>query len=190
MSELTGRIWTICGCIDHCFAFAMWCDDFAQYVDPDDLMAGLDRAFELVSDATRLQSFLALRKLDEFLSGKKRKDDDLVIADFGIDKATVLGNLGNDFLSAEERESINKGVAHLIEKLSLDPDGEVELENILKRSTPVMSRLVSELRKIDANQEAKHWLDQTEALIKRAEKLSADRVAKLAALSEAAAPPI
>jgi hypothetical protein len=105
----------------------MWCDDFAQYVDPDDMMSGLDRAFELVSDATRLQSFLALRKLDEFLSGKKCKNDDLTAADLGIDKATVLGDLGGDFLSADERENINKGVAHLTEKLTLDPDSEVEL---------------------------------------------------------------
>jgi hypothetical protein len=167
----------------------MWCDDFAQYVDSEDMMSGLDRALELVSDATRLQSFLALRKLDEFLSGKKRRDDDLIVADFGIGKATVLGDLGDNFLSADERESINKSVAHLTEKLTLDPDSEVELEAILKRSTPVMSRLVSELRKVDANQEAKQWLDQTDALIKRAETLADDKAANLAAL-DAAAPPV
>jgi hypothetical protein len=47
-------------------AFAMWCDDFARHVDPEEMVAGLGRAFELVSDATQLQSFLALRKLDDF----------------------------------------------------------------------------------------------------------------------------
>src|SRR4029453_2375917 len=98
---------TVCECIDHCFAFAMWCDDFAQHVDPDDMVMGLDRAFELVSDATRLQSFLALRKLDDFLGGVKPKPDDLIAANFGIDVAEVLGDVGDKFLSAAERESIN-----------------------------------------------------------------------------------
>jgi hypothetical protein len=54
-------------------ASRLQCGDFAKHVDPDDMVAGLDRAFELVSDATRLQSFLALRKLDDFLGGVKPK---------------------------------------------------------------------------------------------------------------------
>jgi hypothetical protein len=133
-----------------------------------------------------LQSFLALRKLDELLSSKKRKKDDLIISDLGIDKATVLGELGENFLSTDERESINKGVAHLTEKLTLDPDSEVELDSILKRSLPAMSRLVAELRKKAANNEGKDWLDKTERVIKNAEQIAVRRQADLDARKPAA----
>lgn len=168
MDERSAQIATICECIDHCFAFGMWCDDFAKYVDPEDMIAGLDRAFELVSDATRLQSFLALRKLDDFLGAAKSKPNDLIAADLGIDVPSVLGDVGDKFLSSTERENINKQVAHLTESLSLDPDSEVDLQAILKRSMPVLSRLVSALRKADASKEAVQWLDRTDALIGRA----------------------
>jgi hypothetical protein len=170
MDAQSAQIATICECIDHCFAFAMWCDDFAQHADPEDMIAGLDRPFELVSDATRLQSFLALRKLDDFLGGVKPKPDDLIAANFGIDVPSVLGDVGEAFLSSDERENINKGAAHLTEKLTLDPDSEVDLDDILKRSTPVLSRLVSDLRKFDADKKAAYWLDRTDALIERARK--------------------
>ena len=82
------------------------------------MMMGLDRAVELVSDATRLQSFLALRKLDDFFGGVKPKADDLIAANFGIDVPGVLGDVGDKFLSTDEREDINKGAAHLTENYS------------------------------------------------------------------------
>jgi hypothetical protein len=53
VDERSAQIATICECIDQCVSFAMWCDDFAGYVDPEDMVNGLDRAFDLVSDATR-----------------------------------------------------------------------------------------------------------------------------------------
>ncbi len=146
----------------------MWCDEFASNVDPDDMIAGLDRAFDLVSDATRLQSFLALRKLDDFLGGVKPKPDDLIAKNFGIDAPSVLGGVGDKFLSKDERDNVNKGAAHLTEQLTLDPDSEVDLDEILKRSMPVFSRLVAELRKVDARKEATDWLDRTDALIELA----------------------
>jgi len=170
MEKQAAQIATVCESIDHCFAFALWCDDFAKHVDPDDMVAGLDRAFDVVSDATRLQSFLALRKLDDFLGGVKPKPGDLTAADLAIDVPSVLGDAGNKFLSVGERDNINKGVAHLTEQLTLDPDSEVDLQNILKRSMPVFSRMVAALRKIDTRKEATHWLDQTDALIKRAQQ--------------------
>jgi hypothetical protein len=173
MDERPAQIATICECIDHCFTFGMWCDDFAKRVDSEDLIAGLDRAFELVSDATRLQSFLALRKLDDFLGGVKPQPDDLIAASFGIDVPSVLGDVGDKFLSSTERENSNKQVAHLTERLSLDPDSEVDLQVILKRSMPVFSRLVSALRKADTHKEAAQWLDRTDALIERASKSQA-----------------
>lgn len=145
----------------------MWCDDFAGYVDPEDMVNGLDRAFDLVSDATRLHSFLALRKLDDFFDGVKPRADDLVAASFGIDGRKVLGEVGEKFLSTTERENANKGVAHLTNRLSLDPDSEVDLAAILKRSMPVFSRLVSALREADTTKSAAHWLDRTDVLIKR-----------------------
>jgi hypothetical protein len=170
MDAQSAQIATVCECIDHCFAYAMWCDDFAQHVDPDDMVAGLDRAFELVSDATRLQSFLALRKLDDFLGGVKPKPDDLIAANFGIDVPSVLGDVGEKFLSSDERNNINKGAAHLTEQLTLDPDSEVDLQEIVKRSLPVFSRLAAALRKFDTRKEAVHWLDKTDALIERAKQ--------------------
>lgn len=75
MDPKSAQIATICECIDHSFAYSMWCEDFAQHVDPDDMVMGLHRAFEVFSDATRLQSFLALRKLDDFLGGTKPQKD-------------------------------------------------------------------------------------------------------------------
>jgi hypothetical protein len=170
MDNRSAQIATICECIDHCFAFALWCNDFAKHVDPEDMIAGLDRAFELVSDSTRLQSFLALRKLDDFLGGVKPKPEDLVAANFGIDVPSVLGEVGDKLLSSTERGNVNKQVAHLTERLSLDPDSEVDLQAILKRSMPIFSRLVSGLRNADARKEAAHWLDRTDALIERASK--------------------
>jgi len=130
-------------------------------------MMGLDRGLELVSDATRLHSFLALRKMDEFFRGAKQKKDDVIATDLGIDPLGVLGEVGGNFLTTDERLAINKGAAHLTEQLFLDPDSEVELDGILKRCLPVFSRLAAELRKVDTSKEATPWLDKTDALLKR-----------------------
>jgi hypothetical protein len=40
MDKPSAQIATVCEYIDHCFAFALWCDDFAKFVDPDDMVAG------------------------------------------------------------------------------------------------------------------------------------------------------
>lgn len=168
MAGQTDQIATICECVDHCFAYAMWCEDFARHVDPEDMMSGLDRAFELVSDSTRLHSFLALRKLDDFLGGVKPQPGDLIASEFGIDVPAVLGDAGNKFLSADERTKINKGAAHLTEQLTLDGDSEVDLQALLKRLLPVLLRLVAALRKLDTKNEATYWLDRTDGLLAHA----------------------
>lgn len=170
MEKRSAQIATVCECIDHCFAFAVWCDDFANFVDPEDMTAGLDRPFEIVSDGARLQSFLALRKLDDFFGAIKPKPDDLAAASFGIDVPSTLGDVGSKFLAPTERENINKGVAHLTEQLNLDRDSEVDLQAILTRCLPVFLRLVSELRKLDVRKEADTQLSQTDALIKRLQR--------------------
>ncbi|GAA0020201.1 hypothetical protein [Bradyrhizobium diazoefficiens] len=168
MEKRSAEIVTICESIDHCFSFALWCEDFAPFVDPEDMQAGQDRAFHLVSDATLLQSFLALRKLDDFFGGVKPKTGDLTATDFGIDVPGVLGDVGEKFLSKDERETVNKEVAHLTESLSLERESEVGLHEILKRSIPVLTRLIAELRKLDTAQEATQWLDRTSELVERA----------------------
>lgn len=173
MEKHGAQIATICECIDHCFAYSMWCEDFARHVDPDDMVMGLHRAFEIVSDATRLQSFLALRKLDDFLGGTAPQKDDLTAKNFGIDVQKLLGG-AEEFLSREERENISKGAAHLTERLMLDHDSEVDLLDLVERSIPVIEGLVAELRKVDTGNEAKQWLGKTEALIKHAKEKSAD----------------
>jgi hypothetical protein len=166
MNARSAQIATICESIDHCFAFTSWCDDFAAFLDPEDMVAGLDRGAELMSDATLLMSFLALRKIDDFLRGTKPKPDDLIAADFGIDAKSVLGDVGEALLTTDEREKLNKGAAHLTESLTLDHDNQVELQTILTRSMPVLSRLVSQLRNVDTSKEATQWLDKTDELIK------------------------
>jgi hypothetical protein len=171
MNERSAQIATISECIDHCFAFSIWCKDFAPYLDPEDMIWGLDRAAELVSDATLLQSFFALRKLDDFFGGVKPQPDDLAATDFGIDVKGALGEIGATFLSVDERNDINKSVAHLTKQLSPEPDSEVDLNEILKRSLPVLSRLVTGLRAADTAKEATQWLDKTDELIKRGEAL-------------------
>lgn len=176
MDAKAAQIATICECIDHCFSFAMWCEDFAQHVNEEDMISGQDRAFGLVSDATRLQSFLALRKLDDFF-GTAKKPTDLTASGLGIDGATVLAEVGKTFLSTDERTMVNTGVAHLTDSLTLEDESELDLQAILKRSTPVFSRLTAELRKLDTTQEAKHWLDQTDDLIKRWKDLQAAKTA-------------
>src|ERR1700719_1716190 len=99
MNDRSAQIATICECIDHCFAYAIWREDFGKFLDPEDMVAGLDRGAELVADGTRLMSFLALRKLDDFLRGTKPKADDLIASDFGIHVASVLGDVGETFLT-------------------------------------------------------------------------------------------
>ena len=171
MNNWSAKIATICECIDHCFAFIVWCDDFARFVDQDDIVWGLDRGFDLVSDATRLHSFLDLRKLDDIFGGAELKPDDLVALGLGLDVSGMLDEVGESFLTSTERVAINKGVAHLTDRLSLDTDSEVALDEIVKRSIPVFSRLVTELRKNDTAHEATHWLDRTEKLIQRVNAL-------------------
>jgi len=169
MDTHSAQIATICECIDHCFAFAKWCEDFAPNLDPEDMVAGLDRSAELVSDASRLMSFLALRKLDDFIRLTKTNKGDLIGADIGVDALAVLGDVGETLLTKDERERINKGVAHLTQHLTLDRDSEVDLDALLKRAMPVLLRLEAKLRDADAKKEAVQWLDGTKELLKRAE---------------------
>ncbi|MEM8750760.1 MAG: hypothetical protein AAGF28_10685 [Pseudomonadota bacterium] len=171
MDDRTAQIATICECIDQSFAFAIWRDDFARNVDPDDMIWGLERGFDLVADATRLLSFLALRKMDDFFVGAQPRPDDLTASKFEIDIPTVLGEVGTSFLKSTERTNISKGVAHLTERLHLDPDSEVDLQEIVKRSIPVFSRLIVQLRTVDHDQEAADKIDRTQSLIKRASAL-------------------
>lgn len=133
MANQYAQIAAVCECIDLCFAFTMWCDDFARYIDPEDMFHGQERAEEVISDATRLHS-LALRKLDEFLSDKKARNDNLIAKNLGVSLVAVLGKANDKFLTMEDRSSINKGVAHLTERLTLDLDSEVDLHRILTRS--------------------------------------------------------
>jgi hypothetical protein len=55
----------------------------------------------------------------------------LIASDFGIDVPSVLGDIGETFLTTTEREKINKQAAHLTERLTLDADTEVKLEEIV-----------------------------------------------------------
>ncbi|MGY3585534.1 hypothetical protein [Bradyrhizobium sp. USDA 4350] len=173
MDKRSAQIATICECIDHRFAFTIWCEDLVKFFDEEDIVGVLDRGAELMAEATRLMSFVALRKLDDFLRGAKSKPDDLVAGDFGIDVPGVLAGVAETFLTRNEHENVNKGVAHLTENLALDDDSEVDLQEILIRLLPALERLASGLRTADTSQEASQWLDKTEALIERVHSLHA-----------------
>jgi hypothetical protein len=133
------------------------------------MVAGLDRSAELVSDASCLMSFLALRKLDDFLRFTKANKGDLIGADIGVDVPAVLGDVGETLLIKDERERISKGVAHLTQHLTLDRDSEVDLNALLKRAMPVLLRLEAKLREAAAKKEAVQWLDGTKEPLKHAE---------------------
>lgn len=77
----------------------------------------------------------------------------------------VLDGAGDTILTKDERERVNKGVAHLTQQLTLDKDSEVDLDAILKRVGPVLLRLEAKLREADTKKEATHWLDKTKALV-------------------------
>lgn len=177
LSKSGAQIAVVSECINHCFAFDMWCYDFARHANPEDMVMGLHVAFELVSNATRLHSFVALRKLDEFLRAQKSQRDDLIASDLGIDRDVILGGAGKTLLTPTERVSINKSAAHLTERLTLDPDTEVDLQSIVERSMPVFERISAALRKTDSKGEVRQWLDKTDALLKLARE-EAERVRK------------
>ena len=58
---------------------------------------------------------------------------------------------------------------------------------IVERSMPVFERLSSELRKADTKEEAKQWLDKTDALLKQAREWIKQKKKELSARSCAAA---
>jgi hypothetical protein len=58
---------------------------------------------------------------------------------------------------------------------------------IVERSMPVFERLSSELRKADTKEEAKQWLDKTDALLKQARERIKQKKKELSARSCAAA---
>ncbi|HRI76204.1 MAG TPA: hypothetical protein PLX33_04355 [Alphaproteobacteria bacterium] len=165
MNSITSKIATICGCINHCFAFELWCEDFASVIGEDVIY--VDEAFEIVSASTLLHSFLALRKLDDFLGAIQPKPGDLTSDRMGIDKAVVLGIGKNTLLLDADRNSINKGVAHLTEHLTAEQDSEVDLLRITSASISIFERLISELKKMDSSGEDKYYISQTEALVER-----------------------
>lgn len=165
MPSITSKIATICECIDHCFAFTLWCEDFAKVIGEDAIH--VDVAFDIVSDSTRLHSFLAVRKLDDFLGAVSPKTDDITSDRMGIDTAAILGAGKTTFLIKTDRENINKGVAHLTENLTADPDSEVDLIRIITDSVPALKRLISELKKLDTTGEATSYISNTEKLIER-----------------------
>jgi hypothetical protein len=92
------------------------------------------------------------------------------------------------FLTQTERDYINKGAAHLTERLTLDSDSEFDLQAIIERSMLVFERLSSELRKADVKREAVQWLDRTDALLKHARDQAVRNKKELAARGISARP--
>ena len=167
MNKLAAAIATVCECIDQCFAYEIWCEDFAWNVEPEELIGGLDRGHQLVSDATRLLSFLALRKVDDFLRHKVSRPDDLIASSIGIDTQTILKIAGGYFLTPRERTGISKKVAHLTDRLALDADDDIDLYEITRRLVPAFTAMIEEFRGRDRSAEAKFDLDRSSDLLRR-----------------------
>ncbi len=53
----------------------MWCEDFVSVIGED--IIHVDKASDVISDATLLHSLLALRKLDDFFGVVPPRTDDL-----------------------------------------------------------------------------------------------------------------
>lgn len=167
MDKLTAEIAVVCECIDQCFSYSVWCQDFAQNVDPEDMVWGLDRGHQLVSDATRLMSFLALRKIDEFLREHSKHEDDIILSKLGIDRGVVLSTAAGPFLTREERLEINRKAAHLTSWLTFDDDSEIDLIGISRRSLPMFEVLIHKMQAQDKSAEAAFWLDRSRNLLLR-----------------------
>lgn len=158
---------TICECIEGCFAYFVFCEEFAPLLTEEDRLIGAQQDIDLIAYSTLLMSSISLRKLDDlFLEGGWK--DDLKANQYKIDTKELLG--GKSFLENDtEREQINKCAAHLTTKLSLEQDFEVILREILSRSLPVFQRLIAALRKADTDGSATHYLDKAENTLHRAE---------------------
>jgi hypothetical protein len=77
---------------------------------------GLVRAYPAIDIATVESSLLSIRILDDFFGNSKKKSDDLIASDFdGFPASTA-------FLTKDQREDINKSIAHLT-TTRLDPTG-------------------------------------------------------------------
>jgi hypothetical protein len=76
----------------------------------------LERAYPAIDNATIESSLLSIRILDDFFSVSKKKPDDVIASDFDGSPASTA------FLTKNQREDINKTIAHLT-TTRLEPAG-------------------------------------------------------------------
>lgn len=144
--------------VSDCFAYYTW----TESVKPS-LIQRTSAYFPSVQEqisierSTRIFSLLALRRLNEFLSEKvKRVPDDLRWSDLDLDRRAII-EPGDELLTDEERETINKCVSHLTSRLWYRDKDEVHLAIILSRSTSIFARLKAELDRVSSEMEKEEW---------------------------------
>ncbi len=143
----TENVIAVLACLESCRAYEAWMQSFSTKIeDNDELYVHGD--FELVQDATASLSFVSLRRIDEFLSDrKKRLSTDLRYYDFKVKKLDILCD-DNSVLTDRERQLVNIFEAHLTSFGQADVDELTELFSALKRTIGIRSRLKAELEKL------------------------------------------
>ncbi|MGX5828706.1 hypothetical protein [Mesorhizobium sp. 43Arga] len=93
--------------------------------------------------AALLYSLIALRKVADFAGDHRKRKDDVKLKDFGLDLESVTGE--SQIIDEATRTMIDKGIAHLTDRL--DPDNE-ELEHlrgVLESKSTMLKALVDKL---------------------------------------------
>ncbi len=143
----TENVIAVLACLESCRAYEAWKQSFATKIERNDALY-VYGDFELVQDATASLSFVSLRRIDEFLSDrKKRLSTDLRYYDFKIKKLDILCE-NNSVLTDRERQLVNIFEAHLTSFGQADVDDLTTLFSALERTIDIRSRLKIELARL------------------------------------------
>lgn len=137
MVESYQRIVLVCSSVSNCYAYHAWHSRVGpalakiNFYDP--------YAKGAVEDASLIASLVMLRKMHDFLSGKKNKPDDLICSEFGLPTCVLMNE--------KEREDVNKRIAHLTDKTEFDEDFNRDLLVLYRRIHPIFETMLQELLK-------------------------------------------
>lgn len=122
--------------IDDCFLVEEWEANSAS-PDPQDFWAY--QSYYRMWRAALLFSLLALRKVADFAQNHGSQEDDINLSDFQMELEDITGC--SEILDRPLRKRINKGIAHLTEKLDPDADELRDLREELKKRSPMLHSL-------------------------------------------------
>lgn len=93
--------------------------------------------------AALLYSLIALRKVADFAESYGNHKDDVKLKDFGLDLESVIGQ--SQIIDDATRTMINKGIAHLTDKLDPDNDELEHLRGVLASKSTMLQALADKL---------------------------------------------